>query len=227
MHEDPPVISRRERNKINTTTRLLDAARTLFAEKGVAGTTIEDIAETADVARATFFNYFQNKSAVLQALWADQMARFNLVIDQQLSQDTPTIERLRNIFHAFVLGTIRQPNYLRNVIGELEQDWGTPEISKGRLDALHAALARLIEAGVAQGDVRTDYSSDFLAQMISAAYLSVQRNWRLDLTYDLATSCDEATRFLAAAIAPQKPTRAPAAAKATPASPAKKPVKKQ
>lgn len=37
----------------------------LFVEKGFDSTTMEDIAELADVARATVFNHFPRKSAFL------------------------------------------------------------------------------------------------------------------------------------------------------------------
>jgi len=202
MSDTVQLVSRRERNKLNTRIRLLDAARKLFSRHGVAATTIDELADSADVSRATFFNYFQNKQAVLHALWAEQMSNFNIDIDDQLSQSITTVERIRNLFETFVSATIRHPNYLHAIIGELEQDWGTPAISNSRLDAFHSALARITAAGIARGDVRQDFSAEFLAQMVAAAYLSILRSWRMTRHYDLAANFDEAARFLALAMTP-------------------------
>ncbi len=47
---------------------LLDAAAALFVEKGVAGTSIDDIVERAGVAKGTFYHYFQDRAAMLEAL---------------------------------------------------------------------------------------------------------------------------------------------------------------
>jgi AcrR family transcriptional regulator len=47
---------------------LLDAAASLFAKKGVAATSIEDIIKRAGVAKGTFYHYFQDRSAMLEAL---------------------------------------------------------------------------------------------------------------------------------------------------------------
>ena len=47
---------------------LLDAAYELFLERGTAETSVEDITSRAKVAKGTFYLYFQDKGAVMQAL---------------------------------------------------------------------------------------------------------------------------------------------------------------
>lgn len=57
-----------ERKKAAKRQRLLDAANTLFQQKGAVNTTINDIAKEANVAKGTFYLYFQDKNAILDAL---------------------------------------------------------------------------------------------------------------------------------------------------------------
>ncbi len=45
--------------------QILDAATTVFAEKGFHPTTIKDIAKVAGIADGTIYNYFENKTALL------------------------------------------------------------------------------------------------------------------------------------------------------------------
>lgn len=201
---DAILLTRRERNKLTTRTKLLEAASKLFSEKGVPGTTVDEIAETADVARATFFNYFQTKNAVLHELWIEQISAFISAVNEQVALDIATSERLHNLFDQIARKVISRPAYHKAVMAELELDWTKPEISKARVDRFHEALARLVEAGIARGDVRTDYEPSFLAQMIGAAYWSVLRGWRLDPDIDLAERFADAARFLAGALSPMR-----------------------
>src|SRR6266702_91625 len=53
-----PNPSRRQRRSAEIRDRLFRAALNLFAKKGFAETTVEDITEAADVGKGTFFNYF-------------------------------------------------------------------------------------------------------------------------------------------------------------------------
>src|ERR1700748_2639199 len=51
----------RERKKLRTRRALADAALRLFTEKGFGGTTLEEVAEEAEVSKSTFFRFFPGK----------------------------------------------------------------------------------------------------------------------------------------------------------------------
>ena len=59
------VAGLRERKKLKTRGAIHDAAMRLFAERGYNATTIADIADAAEVSRATFFSYFASKDDVI------------------------------------------------------------------------------------------------------------------------------------------------------------------
>jgi AcrR family transcriptional regulator len=65
----PAAESRRARSARLTRRRILDAAHALFIEQGYAATTIQQIAERADVAWQTVYSVFGNKPAILSAVF--------------------------------------------------------------------------------------------------------------------------------------------------------------
>ena len=59
---------RREMNKLQCRNRILKMSRRLFTAKGYENTTIEDVAEAAEISKATLYNYFSSKEDLLQGI---------------------------------------------------------------------------------------------------------------------------------------------------------------
>lgn len=86
----PPGL--RERKKRQTRRALQDAALALFGEQGYDGTTVEQIAEAADVSYRTFFRYFASKEEVLEADFSDLIERMTRAVTER--GDAPLFDTL-------------------------------------------------------------------------------------------------------------------------------------
>jgi AcrR family transcriptional regulator len=69
------VKSRRELYSEATRAALLDEATTLFAERGYAGTSLEDVASASQVTRGAVYHHFASKQALFEAVLDRQEAR--------------------------------------------------------------------------------------------------------------------------------------------------------
>jgi AcrR family transcriptional regulator len=63
-----PQKTRQQRRVSRTRQKLVEAASSLFAEKGLDLTTIDDITERADVGKGTFYYHFKNKEGLIKIL---------------------------------------------------------------------------------------------------------------------------------------------------------------
>lgn len=81
---------------------LLQAASTLFLEKGIAATGIGDITDRAAVARGTFYLYFSSKDEVVSALWRRYVDGFLDLADAVLERETGGAEDVSRILDLIV-----------------------------------------------------------------------------------------------------------------------------
>src|SRR6266487_2730161 len=86
--------------------RILEAARRLFAERGVDVVTMEQIAQAAGVGKGTLYRRFAAKGQLCLALLDDELARFQNAMLAQLRDMTaarmPQLEQLAWFFDALV-----------------------------------------------------------------------------------------------------------------------------
>ncbi|AOA60011.1 TetR/AcrR family transcriptional regulator [Acinetobacter larvae] len=68
---------------------LMNAAQTLFLEKGVEATTISEIIASVGVAKGTFYHYFESKQHIIEALKKRYIDYFIEALDQAVAQCDP------------------------------------------------------------------------------------------------------------------------------------------
>ena len=75
----PP--GRGERRRQETRAKLIRAAHELMAEKGINATTIQEITDTADVGFGSFYNHFESKQAIVQAIIDETIESYGDALD--------------------------------------------------------------------------------------------------------------------------------------------------
>ncbi|HSD10952.1 MAG TPA: TetR/AcrR family transcriptional regulator [Candidatus Binatia bacterium] len=94
------------RKRQKTRERLLQAAKRVMAETGAEAATIAEIAAAADVSPGTFYNYFQTREEILDAVAVSLVEEFRRVMDAiQRAVDDPA-ERIAIAIRLF-LGRVR------------------------------------------------------------------------------------------------------------------------
>lgn len=124
-----------------TKRRILDAALELYKQRGVAATTVQAIAERADVARGTVLNHFGSADGLLEAVLDETVARIRYPDEQLQEGATSEPERIRRyvdaMFRFYVRGEEDWPAFSR--------DLDLP-VLKAREAHYYAIVARLYAA---------------------------------------------------------------------------------
>ena len=85
---------------------LLEAAQRIFIKQGIANTTLNHIAEEAGMTRGALYWHFENKDALILALWEDGAGSLNSEIThalEHLSEDDNPAETFRTIMHSMIM----------------------------------------------------------------------------------------------------------------------------
>lgn len=89
QEEGVPALSRQARNRLRTRARILDAAFDLFSRQGYEETTIQEIADRADIALRTFYYHFDSKASLAMAWFHDWSEDLAAAIDAQPADADP------------------------------------------------------------------------------------------------------------------------------------------
>lgn len=84
------VSDRRSRKRERTRQAILEASHALLLDRGLDATTMSAVAEAADVATGTLYNYFASKDALLVGLWTEATSGVLDQADQRVSDAGPT-----------------------------------------------------------------------------------------------------------------------------------------
>ncbi len=175
--DSPEPLGRRERRKLATRDRIVTCAVDLFASRGYDATTMEDIGECADVARATVFNYFARKEDIVLEWFARRRAELAEIIAEAEQQTTDTASRLRRALGGLARLYEADPVTVRAMV----RAWlraGGPLLRDGS-DA-PAMLADILRSGQQQGDIRPDLDAARAGLLIFDAYFAVLYRWVSD-----------------------------------------------
>ena len=93
------MLSRRERKKRETRKRILDAAMHLMSDRPYDEVRIEDICSAADVANATFFLHFENKSALVLAFNEEVASKIS---DELMGDAQSASDQLRKLLEVYL-----------------------------------------------------------------------------------------------------------------------------
>ncbi|MCW5911790.1 MAG: TetR/AcrR family transcriptional regulator [Cyclobacteriaceae bacterium] len=103
------VAERKERHKEDLKREILDAAKVLFAEKGLEATSIRAIAEKIEYSPATIYLYYKDKNEIVHALHREG---FKLLVDyfQVLNHISHPFERLKGMGRAYIQFALQNPD---------------------------------------------------------------------------------------------------------------------
>ena len=210
-----PNSGRRQRRSAEIRDRLFRAALQLFAQKGFAETTVEDITEAADVGKGTFFNYFPSKDHILLAFGEMQLGKLETAIDAARRSNEPMPEFLRSLGARMTQEPVRNPAVIRAL---LQGYLSTTPVREAMMDLqkrIQALHTQMIRHGQERGEIRNDLPAEEIAYVFRQTLFGTLLIWSLYGDTTLHSRIEGAFNVLWTGMAPRPDVTTPSAARSS------------
>lgn len=151
-----PPQGRRERKRQRMLSHIAATAFELFEESGYDAVTMEQIAAEADVAKATLYNYFPMKEALVAYRFKEEIGSGVDELSGVLAARRTFVSRMRHLLRESAAWHVSKraylPHYLRYINGKVGFDEARPDADTAS-SVTWSILAGMFRAGQQSGEV--------------------------------------------------------------------------
>ena len=142
--------------------KIASAASVLFMERGIAATSMDDIAKAAGYSKATLYVYFENKEEIVGILVLDSMKKLYHYIVSALEQQETTKEQYNFICRGLVQYQEEFPFYFKMVLDKINIDFESHDYLPEEKETyqigeeINEKIKEFLISGIDKGDLRSD-----------------------------------------------------------------------
>ena len=141
---------------------IVSAASALFMERGIAATSMDDIAKAAGYSKTTLYVYFENKEEIVGILVLNSMKKLYDYISSALIQHETTKARFDFICRGLVQYQEEFPFYFKMVLDKINIDFESKEYLPEERETyqigeeINEKIKNFLLSGMEKGDLRND-----------------------------------------------------------------------
>jgi len=106
----------------NTEKKILDAAKTVFQQKGMDGARMQEIADKAGINKSLLHYYFRSKEKLFERVFDEAFILFFMEIKKILTSEMPVVKRLTFFISSYLDMLFKNPHIPAFVINEINRN---------------------------------------------------------------------------------------------------------
>ncbi|HEU0296167.1 MAG TPA: TetR/AcrR family transcriptional regulator [Anaerolineales bacterium] len=160
------TLTRRQRNRAITIQAILDTARAIMREEGVAALSMQELARRMDMRAPSLYNYFSGKMEIYNALFRLGFNLWNETLMELSKGSTSFQEELRSVIEGYLSFALENPElyqlcFERPVPGFVP----SPESLELSFDILRRSVQRVEHF---RSELNTDLTSEQIVNLVIA-----------------------------------------------------------
>lgn len=142
--------------------KIAAAAQTLFLDKGIAATSMDEIAKAAGYSKATLYVYFKNKEEIISVLVMCSMKKLYTCIAEALDERQPVKKKYDKICYALLRYQQEFPFYFHIALDHINIDFQKEMCFSEEKEAFYVGeeinkkMEAFLKDGIAAGEIRPD-----------------------------------------------------------------------
>jgi AcrR family transcriptional regulator len=190
--------SRIERRKTEFRDKITDAALKLFAENGVADTSVASIIKEADIAHKTFFNHFPTKDHLLQHIVSSHARYAYSFFRDALKQHTDPQKQIAYCLMSIAnaLQPLNPERYRELVTFYIVSSASTKEFREEQKQNFRELVQNILQDAESKKMVRQDFDLETLGEMIVGICVSTLLNWCVETDFPIVDKMKKSVKFI-------------------------------
>jgi AcrR family transcriptional regulator len=163
------VKERRLRDKIRRSNEIIDAAEKVIFEKGIQNATMDEIAQEAELGKATLYGYYTSKEEILLAIRERALKKLGEMFENCISEHKSGYAQIKAIGMAYFRFAQDFPNYYKFVsFFEANDTKVEPEVLLQHTWKINAIKEQAIRQGVQDGSIRASINPVIVSKLLWA-----------------------------------------------------------
>lgn len=173
------IAERKAREKERRREEIISAAERLFFTNGINETTMDEIAEEAELAKGTLYLYFRSREDIHLAIASRGIARLNEMTQGLSELKVRAIEKLVKLGWIFIDFSKKFPDYVRTLMFMDAADVRNYSMSREELkDVIFREtplrlVLEFVDQGVRDGSIRRDIPPQIIANTLWSQLMGV------------------------------------------------------
>ena len=186
------MARRTKADALKTRQHLIETAIAQFAARGVSNTTLNDIADAANVTRGALYWHFENKTQLFNELWLQQPPLRDLIQERLVGRwgDNP-LQRLQErlvVGLQYIAENPRQQALMQILYHKCEfhNDMISEQTIREKIGINHLGMRIALQKCMDDGLIATSLDLDVIIIILHGRFSGIVKNWLINpMSYDL------------------------------------------
>jgi len=173
-------LTRTKKKKLRTQELIIDTTMDLLERQAFDKTTMEQIADVADIAKGTLYNYYSCKEEIISAYIKRSFASENQNKIKEINKLNSTTERLYYLFDQLLNGVKKSREIFEKFLIYQMKQLVSFEKDQNQESGIGAPILVILKIGQESGEIRNDLSIELLSEFTLFVFIELVKTYYLN-----------------------------------------------